>query len=60
MPIVVSQYVLNPEAISGEQMFASLIATGVALWLVVGAVALANRGHITQDQGQATLTPIAA
>ena len=50
MPIVVSQFVLNPEAISGEQMFMSLIATGVALWLVVGAVALANRGHITQDQ----------
>ena len=51
MPIVVSQFVLTPEGISGEAMFASLIATGAALWLVVGAVALANGGHITQDQG---------
>jgi membrane protease YdiL (CAAX protease family) len=51
MPIVVSQFVLTPEGISGEAMFASLIATGAALWLVVGAVALANSGHITQDQG---------
>jgi membrane protease YdiL (CAAX protease family) len=51
MPIVVSQFVLTPEGISGEAMFTSLIATGAALWLVVGAVALANGGHITQDQG---------
>jgi membrane protease YdiL (CAAX protease family) len=60
MPIVVSQYVLTPEAISGEQMFMSLIATGVAFWLVVGAVALANHGHMTQDQGRAAPTPMAA
>jgi membrane protease YdiL (CAAX protease family) len=60
MPIVVSQYVLNPEAISGEQMFMSLIATGVALWLVVGAVALANHGHMTQDQGRVASTAMAA
>jgi membrane protease YdiL (CAAX protease family) len=51
MPIVVSQFVLTPEGISGEAMFASLIATGVALWLVVGAVALANGGHITRERG---------
>jgi CAAX protease family protein len=51
MPIVVSQFVLNPEGISGEQMFMSLIATGAALWLVVGAVALVNGGHISQNQG---------
>ena len=51
MPIVVSQFVLNPEGLSGEQMFASLIATGAALWLVVGVVALANGGHITRDRG---------
>jgi len=51
MPIVVSQFVLTPEQLSGEQMFASLIATGAALWLVVGVVALANGGHITQDRG---------
>jgi membrane protease YdiL (CAAX protease family) len=50
MPIVVSQYVLNPEAISAEQMFMSLIATGAALWLVVGVVALANGGRITRDR----------
>jgi uncharacterized protein len=51
MPIVVSQFVLTPEAISGEQMFMSLVATGAALWLVVGAVALANGGHLTEDRG---------
>jgi hypothetical protein len=51
MPIVVSQFVLNPEGISEEALFTSLIATGAALWLVVGAVALANGGRITQDQG---------
>lgn len=53
MPIVVSQYVLNPEVISGEQRFAYLLATGAGLWLVVGAVALANGGHVTQDRGRA-------
>jgi membrane protease YdiL (CAAX protease family) len=51
MPIVVSQFAFTPEGISGEAMFASLIATGAALWLVVGAVALANGGRISQDQG---------
>ncbi len=50
-PIVVSQFVLNPEGITGEALFTSLIATGAALWLVVGAVVLVNGGHITQDQG---------
>jgi len=54
MPIVVSQFVLTPERLSGEQMFISLLATGAALWLVVGVVALANGGHITQDQGVRT------
>ncbi len=51
MPIVVSQFVLTPERMSGEQMFASLIATGAALWLVVGAVAIANGWRISQGQG---------
>ncbi len=50
MPIVVGALVLTSEAISGEQMFLSLIANGAGYWLVVGAVALANGGHITQDQ----------
>lgn len=50
MPIVVSQFVLTPEGLSGEQMFVSLIATGAALWLVVGAVALANGGRLTRDR----------
>jgi membrane protease YdiL (CAAX protease family) len=39
VPIVVSQYVLTPEAISGKAMFMSLVAYAAALWLVVGAVA---------------------
>ena len=51
LPIVVSQYVLNPEGLTGNGMFESLLATGAALWLVVGAVALANGGRLTQGQG---------
>jgi hypothetical protein len=43
VPIVLSQYVLTPEAISGKSMFISLVAYTAALWLVVGAVALRNR-----------------
>jgi membrane protease YdiL (CAAX protease family) len=49
-PIVVGAIVLNAEAISGEQMFMSLIATGSAYWVLVGAVALANRGHLTRER----------
>jgi hypothetical protein len=41
-------------------MFASLILTGVALWLVVGAVVLANGGHITQDRARAMPKAMAA
>lgn len=48
--IVIGQLVLNTEAISGEQRFASLIAYGVALWVVVGAVTLANHGHLTRER----------
>ena len=59
MPIVVSQYVLNPEAISGEQMFMLLIATGVAPWLVVGAVALVTREHLIPDQRRVAPTAMA-
>ena len=50
LPIVVGQFVLTPEGISGEAMFVSLVVTGVVLWLVVGAVALANGGRITKDE----------
>jgi membrane protease YdiL (CAAX protease family) len=50
LPIVVGALVLGSEAISGEQMFLSLVANGAGYWLLVGAVALANGGHITRDQ----------
>jgi membrane protease YdiL (CAAX protease family) len=60
VPIVVGALVLNAEAVSGEQMFLSIIANGAGYWLVVGAVALANGGHITQDRGQAVLEATAA
>jgi membrane protease YdiL (CAAX protease family) len=53
VPIVVGALVLNAEAISGEQMFLSIIANGAGYWLVAGAVALANGGHITQDRARA-------
>jgi uncharacterized protein len=58
VPIVVSQFVLNPEGISGEQRFMFLIVTGAALWLVVGLVALANGGHITQSLRMNWLTTV--
>jgi membrane protease YdiL (CAAX protease family) len=59
-PIVVGALVLNPDAASGPQMFVYLIANGAALWLVVGVVAFANRGHITQDQGRAAPNAVPA
>jgi hypothetical protein len=40
VPIVVGQYVLRPEAISGNAMFMSLVVYAAVLWLAVGAVAL--------------------
>jgi membrane protease YdiL (CAAX protease family) len=46
-PIVISQYVLRPMAISAEATFVSLLTYGAALWLVVGVVALVNEGHLT-------------
>ncbi len=55
MPIVVGALVLNAEAISGEQMFLSILVNGAGYWLVVGAVALASGGHITQDQAVRTV-----
>jgi uncharacterized protein len=60
VPIVVSQFVLTPEASSGEQTFTSLLATGAALWLLVGVVALANGGHITRDQGATAASGVTA
>jgi len=42
VPIVVSQYVLTPQAISGKEMFISLLAYTGVLWFVVGAVVLRN------------------
>jgi membrane protease YdiL (CAAX protease family) len=59
MPIVVGALVLDA-GLSGVQMFTYLIANGAGLWLVVGAAALANGGHITQDQGRAAPKAMAA
>ena len=55
MPIVVSQFVLTPEGISGEQMFMSLIATGVVLWLLVGGLVLAKQTKGTGGRGARAL-----
>lgn len=46
IPIVVSQYVLRPEAMSAEANFMSLLVYSAALWGMVGVVALANRGRL--------------
>ena len=58
--IVVGQFAFAAEAISPEGRFTSVIAYGAALWLVVGAVALANGGHITREQHRATRRAMAA
>ncbi|NJD17715.1 MAG: CPBP family intramembrane metalloprotease, partial [Gemmatimonadetes bacterium] len=42
VPIVVSQYVLNPEGISGKPLFLSLIVYSVVLWLIVAAARVAS------------------
>jgi hypothetical protein len=47
MPIVVSQYVLRPEALSAEQTFVSLVAYAGGLWLIVGIVSLTHSGRPT-------------
>ena len=57
VPIVVSQFVLNPEAISGEQRFMSLVATGAVLWLLVGAVAVANGGCLIDRRATPSIAP---
>jgi membrane protease YdiL (CAAX protease family) len=51
LPIVVGALVLNAGAMSGEQRFLSIVVNGAGYWLVLGAVALANGGRITQGQG---------
>jgi hypothetical protein len=60
VPIVVGALVLNPGGASGEQMFTYLLADGAVLWLVVGAVALVNGGHLTQRQGRAAREAVPA
>jgi uncharacterized protein len=52
--IVVGQFAFATDAISPEGRFMSVIAYGAALWLVVGAVALVNRGHVTRGQDRAS------
>jgi len=44
MPIVVSQYLLRPEWISGEATFTSLLVYGAMLWVAVAVLALATDG----------------
>jgi membrane protease YdiL (CAAX protease family) len=48
--IVVGQFAFAIEAVSPEGLFTSVLAYSAALWLAVGAVALANGGHITRER----------
>lgn len=50
LPIVVVALVLDAGAASGEQRFVSLLASGAAYRVLVGAVSLANRGHLTRER----------
>ena len=58
--IVVGQFAFAAETISPEGTFTSVVAYGAALWLVVGAVALVNGGHITRERRPAPGRAIAA
>jgi membrane protease YdiL (CAAX protease family) len=46
-PIVVGAYVFMDEGLAAQEAFASLVAYGVALWIVVGVVALSDRWRLT-------------
>jgi membrane protease YdiL (CAAX protease family) len=52
VPIVIGQFVLRPTEISGAAHVTSLLVYAAALWAVVGAVAVANRGQISRQQLQ--------
>jgi membrane protease YdiL (CAAX protease family) len=57
-PIVIGAILLSAEDASRDEMFVPLIFTGSMYWLLVGAVALANRGHLTHDRpSRAALKP---
>lgn len=58
--IVIGQFAFATETISSEGRFTSIVAYGAALWLVVGAVALANGGHITRERPPAARRVMAA
>jgi membrane protease YdiL (CAAX protease family) len=45
--------ILGPAAIAGVPFVAYLIVSSAAMWAVVAAVAVANRGHLTRHQGLA-------
>jgi membrane protease YdiL (CAAX protease family) len=49
-PIVIGAILLSAEDPSREEMFVPLILTSSMYWLLVGAVALANRSHLTHDR----------
>jgi putative effector of murein hydrolase LrgA (UPF0299 family) len=47
VPIVVGVYVFDSATISAQGRFTSLVVYGASLWIVVGAVAVANGGQLT-------------
>ena len=55
--LVVNQYVLTPTGMSAPALLTSLVAFSAALWVVVAAVAIANGGRITREQGRAVQRP---
>jgi membrane protease YdiL (CAAX protease family) len=57
--IVVGTFAFALDVSSPEGMLTSVLAYGGALWLVVGAVALANHGHITRERRPARETALA-
>jgi membrane protease YdiL (CAAX protease family) len=50
LPIVVGAYAFMDASLSAQEAFISLVAYGAALWAVVGMVALASGGRLTQTE----------
>lgn len=55
--LVVTQYLLTPTGMSAPALMTQVVAFGAGLWLFVGAVAVANGGHLVREPGPAAQRP---
>lgn len=59
-PIVAAQYILGADDLSETQLLTSLLVLGAALWGLVTAVAVADRGHLGRTRHESTVVRSAA